>query len=436
MTAKIQQYQYPKHRSSGVDWLGDIPANWKIFKFKELFRASNERLKDDPSVNTLLSVSGYRGVELKDISSMEGQMPSEDVSEYRIVRRGQLAVNTMWLNYAGLGVSEYEGYISPAYCAYFIKPNIDNKFTHYLLRSPLYVQKYTSLLYGVRPNSLQVKPYDFEHIEILLPPFETQKRIADFLDERIKTIDELIKKKEKLIEFLREKRAALITRAVTKGLNPNAKLKPSGIDWLGDIPAEWEVKKIKFVAKLYTGNSISDDRKPEFSIENDGYPYISSKDIDVNYSTINYENVMYIPKNSKEFKVAPADSILLCVEGGSAGRKIAYTDRKVCFVNKLCCITSKKMSNRYIFYFCRSKNFQDHFELSTSGLIGGVSTQRLKDFFCIQPTKSEQKQIVDYLDAEITKIDKAVALIEAQVEKLKEYRSSLIYHIVTGKVKV
>lgn len=427
---------YLKYKNSGIDWLGLVPSEWQISVFKGLFSPSNEKVAEDPSIDLPLSVSGYRGVEPRNVKSMEGQMPSDDITTYRIVRKGQLAVNTMWLNYTGLGVSSYNGYISPAYRSYNIKNSINKEFAHHLLRSFLYVQKYTSLLYGVRPNSLQVKTYDFERIEILLPPLETQKRIADFLDKKIKIIDELIEKKENLVSLLREKHISLITQVVARSLNSNIRLKFSDIDWLRNIPVTWEIKKIKFIAKLYTGDSISDEKKSEFSVEDGAYPYISSKDIDSNYNSIDYENGMYIPGNNEDFKIAPSGSILLCIEGGSAGKKIGYTIKDVCFVNKLCCINLKNGNNRFLYYFLKSKIFYNYFELNISGLIGGVSAERIKNFYCPCPPPTEQKKISDFLDKESLRINKSTAFIESQIEKLKEYRASLIYSVVTGKIKI
>jgi len=204
-----------KMKDSGVEWIGEIPEGWSLKKLKYTFTIQDTRLKHDPSVNILLSVSGYRGVVPKDLEGFEGQMPSEDVSEYRIVKKGQLVVNTMWLNHTGLGVSDYEGYVSPAYRAYTLGKELQSHYVHHLLRSLLYVQKYSSLLYGVRPNSLQVKPYDFDRIEVLHPSKTEQKSIAEFLDKKTEQIDLVAEKTELQIEKLQEFKSALIYNVVT-----------------------------------------------------------------------------------------------------------------------------------------------------------------------------------------------------------------------------
>ncbi|MCX5632119.1 MAG: restriction endonuclease subunit S [Phycisphaerae bacterium] len=434
MTTKLQTYS--KYKDSSIEWLGEIPSDWDIFTFKKIFKLSNERVEDVSSVELLLSVSGYRGVEPRNVESMEGQMPSEDIGKYRIVRRGQLAVNTMWLNCAGLGVSDYEGYISPAYRAYNIDRAVNKKFVHHLLRSSLYIQKYTSLLYGLRPNSLQVKNYDFEKIEILVPPLETQKRVADFLDEKTKIIDELIAKKEKMIELLREKRAVLITHAVTKGLDPKAKMKPSGIDWLGDIPEGWKVTKLRREVSFQNGHGFPDEIQGQDEGE---FPFLKVSDINGEQihisSARNYVSALNV--KSRGWKIIPAGSVLTA----KIGAALAVNHRKIndveCIIdnNMLAFILFKKTCLNHNYFFMLSKSFDLNWFVNP-GAVPSVDMFQLKELIIPVPQTGEQKRIIDFLDAETKRIEKNVVLIKLQIDQLKEYRSSLIYSAVTGRIKV
>jgi type I restriction enzyme S subunit len=165
---------FPRHeayRDRGVQWLGDIPSQWKVEKFRHLFRESSEKINGEV-VGPMLSVSGYRGIEIKEYDDENRRRLDEDLQGYRIVRVGQLVVNTMWLNYAGLGVSDFEGHVSPAYRSYYIDEKLDKRFVHHLLRSSIYVQGYTRLLTGIRPNSLQMSRDDLMEFPILGPPKE------------------------------------------------------------------------------------------------------------------------------------------------------------------------------------------------------------------------------------------------------------------------
>jgi len=207
--------------------------------------------------------------------------------------------------------------------------------------------------------------------------------------------------------------------------------KSTGIEWIGDIPSVWRISKFKYVSKLYTGNSLNDDQKILYESDNEkDIPYVSSKDIDLNTQTVNYYNGLRIPRENNPLKVSPKDSFLLCVEGGSSGRKMVYLDREVCFVNKLCSFQSIE-NTRFQYYFIQSSNFQDKFKLSLSGLIGGVSISTLRDFELVLPPIQEQHQIVQFLDSKTELIDKLISTKERKITLLKEQRTSLINQVVT-----
>ena len=193
----------------------------------------------------MLSVSGYSGIKIKDYDDENRRRVDEELQGYRIVRKGQLVVNTMWMNYAGLGVSEFNGHVSPAYRAYNIRESIHPRYAHHLLRSDVYVKAYTSFLKGIRPNSLQMSRDDMMDLPILLPPLAEQHSIASFLDRETCKIDALVTEQERLIALVKEKRKAVISYVVTKGLNSNVPMKDSGVEWLGEIPAHWETHRLE-----------------------------------------------------------------------------------------------------------------------------------------------------------------------------------------------
>lgn len=213
-------------------------------------------------------------------------------------------------------------------------------------------------------------------------------------------------------------------------------MKDSGVEWIGKIPRSWDLTKFKFVNDLYTGNSIKDNEKDNYQDSNEAYPYIATKDIDMNFNNVNYFNGMYTKTTNMNFKVAKRDSILLCIEGGSAGKKITYLNRDVSFVNKLCCINPNSINNKYQYYYCNSKSFFKEFNLNISGLIGGVSVGALKNFIITKPHIDEQQKIAKFLDQKTAQFDSIISKKEALIEKLEEAKKSLISEVVTGKVKV
>jgi type I restriction enzyme S subunit len=266
---------YPAYRESGVEWIGLIPSAWTTQRFRYLFRESSEKIEHDV-FGEMLSVSGYKGIKLKEYDDDNRRRSAAELEGYRIVRKGQLVVNTMWMNYAGLGVSYLEGHVSPAYRAYYFRGDLNRDYAHNLLRSGTYVKAYTSYLTGIRPNSLQMSRDSLMDFPILVPPLDEQGAIAAFLNRETGKIDALVAEQERLIALLKEKRQTVISHAVTKGLNPNAPMKDSGVPWLGEVPAHWIVTRAKVLATLIT----SGPRGWSERIADDGVLFIQSGDID------------------------------------------------------------------------------------------------------------------------------------------------------------
>lgn len=204
--------------------------------------------------------------------------------------------------------------------------------------------------------------------------------------------------------------------------------KNSGVEWIGDIPDHWSTVKIKFITDIYTGNSLNSDLKVVFQSENQNHlPYVSTKDINIDYNTLNYDNGLRIPAENSNYKVAPRGSFLLCIEGANAGKKLAYVLEDCCFVNKLACFN---FPNKFLFYYAQSHPFKTEFFISISGLIGGVSTSVLKEFLSSMPSEEEQTQIAGYLDQEISLIDSIISQKKQLIEKLKEQRQAIVNETV------
>lgn len=213
------------------------------------------------------------------------------------------------------------------------------------------------------------------------------------------------------------------------------RMKDSGIEWIGNIPAEWSVCHFRNILSIFNGNSIKDEEKINYEDPVDAVPYIATKDIDVTFQSIAYDNGMYVKNTDDEFKRAPENSILLCIEGGSAGRKIAFTDREVCFINKLCCFTSKTAYNRFVYYYMLSPAFTEEFKSHISGLIGGVSISEIKDFTIAFPTYEEQKKIADYLDRKCGEIDAVIAKTKSTIEEYRKLKQVVITDAVTQGIR-
>lgn len=202
--------------------------------------------------------------------------------------------------------------------------------------------------------------------------------------------------------------------------------------WYSSLPVGWSVKKFKYVASLYTGNSIKDSEKDNYTDKRNARPYIATKHIEADNNKIDYENGLYVKHDDTSFRVAKRGSTLMCIEGGSAGKKKSFLTQDVSFVNKLCCFEPNfRIDSKYLFYYLMSPNYEEDFRTRITGLIGGVSVSELLNMSIITPPLSEQQAIADYLDETCSKIDEIIAEAKASIDEYKELKQSVIFEAVT-----
>ena len=246
-----------KYKDSGIEWIGKIPETWAIERMKGLFIERNER---NCKGRTLLSVSQYFGIRPKSETAIADSHIAESYDDYKEVYQGDFVMNIMLAWNGSYAVSEYDGMVSPAYCVFKFRKDCCKKYYHYLLRTNGYPTAFKTMSRGVIDSRLRLYPEQFYTFPVIIPSVDEQERIADYLDKKCGEIDSLIALQEQMIEKLKAYKQSVITEAVTKGLNPNAKLVPSGIDWIGDIPEGWQVMKVKHTADSFAkGNGITKD---------------------------------------------------------------------------------------------------------------------------------------------------------------------------------
>lgn len=248
----MQFKQYPSYKPSGVEWLGDVPEHWQQKPIWSLFK----RIKrTNFPTERLLSVYRDYGVIPKDSRDDNHNRASEDLTPYQLVCANDLVINKMKAWQGSIAISELRGIVSPAYYIYQPKAEYHSKYIHFLIRSAYYIQSYKNYSKGIRVNQWDLESEAFTHIDLLLPSLDEQQKIVSFLDTETTRIDNLIAKQEKLIELLEEQRKSIISHAVTKGLNPNAPMKDSGVEWLGEVPNDWNFSRLDAVSKIVRGNS-------------------------------------------------------------------------------------------------------------------------------------------------------------------------------------
>ena len=235
--------RYDTYKDSGVKWLGKIPGHWETMKSKYLWKESFS--VSENGNEELLSVSQYDGV-----TPAKGDSRSESLKGYKIVSKNDLVINIMLAWLGGLGVSDYDGLVSPAYCIYKLCHASNPKYLHYLYKTPLYLAEFARHSSGVVPSRWRMYTDDFGQVISLLPPKKEQDAIVDYLDEKMAKIDAGIAQQQKMIELLNERKQIIINRTVTRGLNPDAKMKDSGVEWIGEIPVGWKMMALRFLGSV------------------------------------------------------------------------------------------------------------------------------------------------------------------------------------------
>lgn len=421
---------YESYRDSGVAWLGEVPSHWWVEKFRHQFRESSEKI-DAEVVGPMLSVSGYRGIEIKEYDDENRRRLDEELVGYRIVRPGQLVVNTMWLNYAGLGVSAHEGHVSPAYRSYWVLPSLEGQYAHHLMRSSIYVQGYTSLLTGIRPNSLQMSRDDLMEFPVIVPPLPEQAAIAAFLDREIGKIDALVEAQRQLIELLREKRQSVISRAVTKGLDPAAPMKESGVEWLGEVPTHWEVKRFSRAIKIAEG-------QVDPSVE----PYVSMVLIAPNHvesgtgRLLSTETAQEQGADSGKYQVAAGDVVYSKIRPSLAKAVLAPCDC-ICSADMYPLRGRSGVVQTYLKWtlLCRAVVAWAVLE-SDRVAMPKINREKLNELRLPIPPEAEQHVIAVFLDSQTLAFDDLIKEAEAAIILLQERRAALISAAVTGKIDV
>jgi len=420
---------YPEYKDSGVEWLGMIPKDWKIVSSRQLFTTEKERVGTNFADHKILSLT-LQGI-IPRVLDGSGKNPAE-YDTYQKFKKEDLVFCLFDYDVTPrtIGYVEEDGMMTGAYTRLIPRSEIYSKYFYYYFLSLDFNKELLHLCTGLR-NSLS-KPV-FWSMKSSLPSFHAQEEIVKYLDKKTTSIDQIIEKKQKLIELLREKRTAVINHAVTKGLDPKAELVESGVDWIGKIPKGWKVKKLKFLGEAIIGLTYS----PEEVIDETGTLVLRSSN--VQHDKITLDDNVYVDKIIPTKLVTRAGDILICSRNGSRSLigKNAIIDEDSSGVSFGAFMTVfRTKHSRFISCFLKSNLFMSQLSTTLTSTINQLTTHYLNNIVTAVPPESEQEEIALYLDKRVNGYDKAVEYVEKSIEKLKEFKFSLISNVVTGKIKV
>lgn len=432
----MSRYQaYAEYKDSGVEWLGDVPAHWSVSKVKYLteFQVGwTPPTKDDANFegdNLWANISDLRGREIFDTNKKISDHAAK-VASMEISPRGSL-LYSFKLSVGAVSFAGNDMYTNEAIATFLPTSKLPLAYLYYVLPKYL-IENASTNIYGARILNQEL----ISNADLLSPTFSEAENIANFLDHETAKIDLLIEKQQGLIALLKEKRQAVISHAVTKGLNPNAPMKDSGVEWLGEVPEHWVIAKLSFRYEVLLGKML-DDKK----ITGDYLaPYL--RNTDVQWDRINTDELPMMdfrPEEAERYSVQKGD--LIVCEGGEIGRSAIWENDDPCFYQKalhrLRPINKVADRSRFMFYQLFNAVHQERF-ISAAGksTIAHLPAETFRQYKFAFPPNDEQEAIECYLNQQKNKFELLEQKAEQQIKLFQERRTALISAAVTGKIDV
>ncbi|EHS7465047.1 restriction endonuclease subunit S [Vibrio cholerae] len=427
---------YPTYKRSDIEWMEYIPSHWDELKGQFLLRKKDCNVGDAWISTQLLSLT-QRGVIKKDINSGKGKTHS-DYSTYQFVENGDLIFCLFDIDETPrtVGLSSFEGMITSAYSVFEAINGNDKKYLYYFFEFVDNCKGLKPYYSGMRKT---VRPTEFLKILLPKPPKTEQKAIATFLDRETQRIDSLIEEKQTFIKLLKEKRQALISHVVTKGLNPNVEMQDSGIEWIGQVPKHWEKCRVKQASSFITSGPRG---WSDFISDNGNAIFLQSGDLN-NELGLNLAKAKKVsPPDGAEGQRTQLqlDDVVVCITGANTGRvalvkeldSTVYINQHLSLIRPI----GEKVRSKYLAYFLSSEAGSCYYALEQYGLKEGLSLKNVAETPLMLPPVSEQTSIEKYLDKALATLSSLVTSVEESIHLLKERRTSLISAAVTGKIDV
>lgn len=434
---------YPEYKDSAVPWLREVPEHWDVLPNRALFAEVKEREHPEEQMLSVTITKGVIRQQALLADSSKKDSSNQDKSAYKLVRPGDIAYNKMRAWQGAIGVSDYCGIVSPAYVVQRPREGADARYFHYLLRTPAFAKEAERWSYGITSDMWSLRPEHFKMIYGCLPPLAEQTGIVRFLDHADRRIRRYIRAKRRLIELLNEQKQAIIHRAVTRGLDPSVRLKPSGVAWLGEVPEHWGVVPLRRVtiarcdepfgaglkSQHYTDTGIRVIR-----LQNIGHGEFKDKDAAFiaprHYATLGDHSVLEGDLVLAGLGDDRHPAGRACVAPAELGPAMVKAD---CFRFR---VDRNRLHPRFGALQLTATSSTVSSILSTGATRQRINLQTMSTRAVVLPSLDEQSAIVAFLDAQTDKIDAAVAADRRALDLLKEFRTRLIADIVPGKLDV
>ena len=425
------------YKPSGIEWLGEIPQSWEIKPLQAIFNQRNEQ-NNNLEFQTILSLVKDVGVIPYEEKGNVGNKAKDDLQGYKIARVNDLVLNKMNAVIGSLGVSKYDGLVSPIYLVLYIEnPNYLIAYYSYLFQTKSIQKFLRKFAYGIMEIRESIDYLEFKKMFLPTPPLQEQKEIAEFLDSKCEKIQNYIDKKQKLITLLQEKKQALINEAATKGLNPNIESKNSGIEYLGLIPHHWEVRRVATLGKFFKGSNISKN-----DLQDSGVSVVLYGDIYTKYEIKTKQFQSKIAENFAKDKTQILCGDLLFSGSGETkediGKCICYLGNEKAYVGgDVIVLRQMGQDSLFLSYVLNSDYIKYQKAVISKGeIIIHIYASNLRDLKIPLPPLQEQKEIAAFLDSKVAQIDSVIEKTKKQIELVKEYKNTLINEAVCGRINL
>jgi len=430
---------YPAMKDSGVKWLGEVPEHWGLTNLRRVLHKVSERHRPELP---LLSVVREKGVILRGASPTDenhNYIP-DDLSNYKVVRAGHFAINKMKAWQGSYGVSSYDGLVSPAYFVFRLR-GVSPPFFNAAIRSRAYVPFFARASDGVRIGQWDLSEQQMREVPFAVPSEPEQASIVRFLGHVDRRIRRYIRAKQKLIKLLEEQKQAIIHRAVTRGLDPDVQLKPSGVEWLGDVPEHWSRCRLKDVAAVQTGLTLGKDYRGRRTSK---YPYLRVANVQTGRLDLQEVKDIEVPEDEARGARLAAGDVLM-TEGGDIdklGRGCVWAGEisNCLHQNHIFAVRCDKSAllPHFLAGLMSSLHGRSYFQLTAKQTTNLASTNSstLRGFPILLPPVSEQLRIVAEVSSRAAALDLAICRASEEVLLIRELRTRLIADVVTGKLDV
>lgn len=440
MTSLAAMPKHNSYKNSGVDWIGEIPDSWRLEKAKWLFTKAERPIEKNDDIVTCFR-DGQ--VTLRKNRRTQGFTNALKEHGYQGIRKGDLVIHAMDAFAGAIGVSDSDGKSTPVYAACIPrkKKQVNPYFYAYFMRDLALSGFIISLAKGIRERSTDFRFNDFSELLLPLPEYAEQIAIANFLDKKTAQLDEAIAIKQQQILLLKERKQVIIQQVATQGLNPDIPMRESGVDWIGDIPEHWEYAKLKYHVEILPGYAFKSE---QYSTDTTDIRLL--RGINVSPSYTKWNEVVYWPKNKikglGKYFLEEGDLVIAMdrpwISSGIRVTEIKKDDLPCLLLQRVGRIRgNKKALTAYIKLLLSTNLFLDYFGPMLTGIsVPHISSEQIEDFCAPIPPVEEQEEILKFLHFETAKHDEGILFTQQQIEKLKEYKTTLINSAVTGKIKV